>query len=71
MADKRGEERIPTEDQMQLFLWQKADFLDTGHAPSDKADSLRLKLAQLEFYRLKKLITLPLKLITLLCPTQY
>ncbi len=41
---------LPTEHQLQLYLWQKASFLDTGHGPSDRADSLRLQLAQLSYY---------------------
>ncbi len=47
-------EKFPTEDQLQLYLWQRASFMDTGHSPSDKADSLRLKLAQLSYYTFKK-----------------
>ncbi|XP_064382499.1 fidgetin-like protein 1 isoform X2 [Halichondria panicea] len=54
MEDTDGEEKLPTEDQLQLYLWQRASFIETGHGPSDKADSLRLKLAQLSYYTFKK-----------------
>ncbi len=49
--------KLPTEDQLQLYLWQKASFLDTGHGPSDKADTLRLQLAQLSYYNKKRYLT--------------
>lgn len=48
------EEILPTEDQLQLYLWQRACFHDTCHGPREKADSLRLQLAQLSYYRKKK-----------------
>lgn len=42
------------ENDMLLYMWQKAAFLDSGRGiPREVADSLRLRIAQLSSYHTK------------------
>ena len=43
-----------SEDELELHLWQKAFFLDDGSSVRHSADSLRLRLAHLHYYRTKE-----------------
>ena len=43
-----AEEAI-SEEELSLFLWQKAAFMDTDSGGRATADSLRLRLGQLEY----------------------
>lgn len=44
------------ENDMLLYLWQKAAFMDSGQGiPREMADSLRLRVAQLSSYHSKML----------------
>lgn len=45
------------ENDMLLYLWQKAAFMDSGQGiPREMADSLRLRVAQLSSYHSKMLV---------------
>ena len=39
-----------TEDEVELHLWQKAYFSDSGNGGREAADSLRLRMAQLDYH---------------------
>ena len=38
-----------SEDELELYLWQKAFFLDDGSSVRHSADSLRMRLAHLHY----------------------
>lgn len=45
---------IKEENDMLLYMWQKAAFIDSGQGiPREKADSLRLRISQLSSYHTK------------------
>ena len=45
---------LEEENDMLLYLWQKASFMDTGQGiPREMADSLRIRVAQLGSYHTK------------------
>lgn len=54
MDESGGKEKTsigpPTEEEVQLYLWQKAYFLDSGNGGREAADSLRLRMAQLDYH---------------------
>lgn len=50
--ERSASARLPTEDEVQLHMWQKAVFLDSGNGGRETADSLRLRMAQLDYHTL-------------------
>ena len=52
--DEVTSEEQSKENDMLLYLWQRAAFMDTGQGiPREKAESLRLRIAQLYSYHTK------------------
>lgn len=53
-SSERDAVRDEEENDMLLYMWQKAAFMDSGQGiPREMADSLRLRIAQLSSYHTK------------------